>query len=439
MVLILLIGAYSLAYVAYCLAFFFCFSRLRCIFVELGFFPFDFLLIDLLMAKSASSRLLALDIMRGITIAGMILVNNAGSWHRAYEPLRHASWNGLTPTDLVFPFFMFIMGISTYMSLRKSGFSFDRAVVSKIVRRTTVIFLIGIALAWLSNLLYGWLAGGLTFGEAATAWERLRIMGVLQRLALSYGIGALLAVTVRRQWLPWLAGALIVVYAVIISVGNGYEFSERNIIGVVDRAILGESHVYTDRAFSEPMRIDPEGILGVIPSVAHVLIGFMCGALLCGTSDRQRQLNRLFIVGGVLTFGGLLLSYGLPLNKKIWSPTFVLTTCGLASTLLALLIWIIDVRGWKRWTGFFHAFGINPLYLYVQSQVLAYVFGAVQVHTTLAPEGVTNLKGVLYYAVLDPVSGGNAQLASLLWALLFVVLNWLPGYYLQRRKIYIKI
>lgn len=404
-----------------------------------GFSLVIFSLNDLPMAKSAYSRLLALDIMRGITIAGMILVNNAGSWHRAYEPLRHASWNGLTPTDLVFPFFMFIMGVSTYMSLRKSGFSFNRSVVSKIVRRTIVIFLTGIALAWLSNLLYGWLAGGLSFGEAATAWERLRIMGVLQRLALSYGIGALLAVIVRQRLLPWLAGALIVVYAVIITMGNGYEFSEHNIIGVVDRAILGESHVYTDYAFGEPMRLDPEGLLGVIPSVAHVLIGFMCGALLCGTSDRQRQLNRLFIIGAVLTFGGLLLSYGLPLNKKIWSPTFVLTTCGLASTLLALLIWIIDVRGWKRWTGFFHAFGINPLYLYVQSQVLAYVLGAVQVHTTIAPEGVTNLKGVLYYAVLDPISGGNAQLASLLWALLFVAINWLPGYYLQQRRIYIKI
>ncbi len=386
------------------------------------------------------SRLLALDIMRGITIAGMILVNNAGTWHRAYEPLRHAAWNGLTPTDLVFPFFMFIMGVSSYMSLRKTDFRFDRPTVFKILRRTLVIFLIGIGLAWLSGFMYGYFSGTMTLGEAADSWDRLRIMGVLQRLALGYGGGALIAITVRRSWLPWVAAGLIVAYAVIITVGNGYEHSEQNVIGIVDRALFGKSHVYVDRAIpDDPLRLDPEGLLGTIPSVAHVLIGFMCGGLLCGAADRQRQLNRLFIVGAVLTLAGLLLSYALPLNKKIWSPTFVLTTCGLASTLLALLIWIIDVRGWKRWTGFFHAFGINPLYLYVQSQVLAYIFGAVQINTGLAPEGVTNLKGVIYYAILDPLSDGDARLASLVWALLFVVLNWLPGYYLQRRSIYIKI
>lgn len=390
-------------------------------------------------SASQSSRLLALDIMRGITIAGMILVNNAGSWHRAYEPLRHAVWNGLTPTDLVFPFFMFIMGVSTYMSLRKSDFRVQRSTVVRILRRTALIFLIGVALAWLSNFLYGYFAGGMSLGEAASRWSELRIMGVLQRLALGYGFGALLAVTVRHRWLPWLAGGLIVLYAVIITVGNGYEFSERNVVGVVDRALFGSSHVYTDHAFDEPLRLDPEGLLGTIPSVAHVLIGFMCGGLLCGTADRRLQINRLFIVGTILTFTGFLLSYALPLNKKIWSPTFVLTTCGLASSLLALLIWVIDVRGWKRWTGFFHVFGINPLYLYVQSQVLAYIFGAVQIHTAIAPEGVTNIKGLLYYTVLDPLSGGDAQLASLMWALIFILLNWLPGYWLRRRRIYIKI
>lgn len=391
------------------------------------------------MTIQPSKRLLALDIMRGITIAGMILVNNAGSWAPAYEPLRHAQWNGLTPTDLVFPFFMFIMGISTYMSLRKTDFKPDRATILKITRRTAIIFAIGLGLTWLANFMYGYFAGGLSLGEAADSWGRLRILGVLQRLALSYGLGALIAITVKHRYLPWLAGAILAGYAVTMIAGHGFEYSGNNIVAIVDRMIFGTDHMYTDHAFDEPLVLDPEGLLGTLPSVAHVLIGFICGGLICGTKDRQLQLNKLFIIGAVLTFTGLLLSYGIPMNKKVWSPTFVLTTCGMAATLLALLIWIIDVKGYRRWTGFFHAFGINPLYLYTQSAVLACVFGAVQVSTSLSPEGFTSLKGLFYLTVLDPLCGHDAQLASCIWALLFVIINWIPGYILKRRNIYIKI
>lgn len=390
---------------------------------------------------SKMQRVMAVDVMRGITLAGMILVNNAGSWSRAYEPLRHAPWHGLTPTDLVFPFFMFIMGVSTYLSMSKRGFKATPGTLGRIARRAAVIFLVGLMLTWISNLMYGYLADGKSLAEAADSFGRLRILGVLQRLALSYGLGALVAVTVRRRWLPWVAGGLLVAYAVIMWLGNGYEYgADDNVVAAVDRAVVGADHMYRDRAYGEPWVFDPEGLLSTLPSVAHVLIGFLCGALLVETADRCRQMNRLFLVGTVMTVAGLLLSYGIPLNKKVWSPTFVLTTCGLASSLLAVLIWVIDVRGWRGgWTAPFRVFGLNPLYLYVQSGVLAYTFGAVQVHTALAPEGVCNLKGWFYYAVLDPVCCGDAQLASLVWALLFVGLNWLPGYWLYRRGISIRI
>ncbi|MDE7387022.1 MAG: DUF5009 domain-containing protein [Muribaculaceae bacterium] len=390
------------------------------------------------MKTQKNKRLLALDIMRGMTIAGMILVNNAGNWASAYDPLRHAKWNGLTPTDLVFPFFMFMMGISTYMSLRKGNFSPTRPTVTKIMRRAIVIFAIGLGLTWLSNFMFGYFANGMTLGEAANSFARLRILGVLQRLALSYGAGALLAVTLRHKWLPWVAGLLLASYTVIMIAGNGFEYADCNIIARVDRAVFGANHMYTDRAFGEPFTFDPEGLLSTLPSIAHVLIGFICGSLICATTDRSRQINRLFIVGTIMTFTGLLFSYGLPLNKKVWSPTFVLTTCGLAAQLLALLIWIIDVRGYRRWTGFFHAFGINPLYLYVQSCVLAYILYSVRVPSPVG-DGTVGINGWIYYTVLDPLSGHNAQLASLLWALGFVLLNWIPGYILQRRHIYIKI
>lgn len=391
------------------------------------------------MSQKTSHRLLALDIMRGITIAGMILVNNAGHWAHAYEPLRHSKWHGLTPCDLVFPFFMFIMGVSTYMSLRKSGFTLSRTTLARIVRRTVTIFAIGLGLTWLSRFLYGTLAGGMSVAEAANCFSDIRILGVLQRLALSYGIGALIAVTVKTRLMPWIAGGLLVVYAVILMIGHGYEFSDMNVVAVIDRAVIGDAHMYVDWAYGEPFIFDPEGLIATLPSVAHVLIGFMCGRLICETHDMQERLTRLFIVGTILTFTGLLLSYGMPINKKLWSPTFVLTTCGLATMLLALLVWIVDVKGWQRWARGFMAFGINPLYLYVQAAVLAYLCGAIQVHTGLSESGVTNLAGCVYLAWLRPMCGGNAQLASCVWAILFVIVNWIPGYLLWRKKIYIKI
>lgn len=388
------------------------------------------------LSQDSNKRLLALDIMRGITIAGMILVNNAGTWAHAYAPLRHAAWNGLTPTDLVFPFFMFIMGVSTYLSLRKSDFRPTRQVICKILRRAIVIWAIGLGLAWLSMWLKGLLVDGKSLYEATMTFGDIRILGVLPRLGICYGIGALLAVTVKHRALPWIVGGALVVYAIILIIGDGFTYGDSNILARVDRSVIGDNHMYRDRSFGEPFIFDPEGFVSTLPSVAHVLIGFLVGGIICKTRDRSELLNKLFIIGATLTFCGFLLSYGLPLNKKVWSPTFVLTTCGLACSLLALLIWIIDVKGWKRWCGFFHAFGVNPLYLYVQSCVLAYLLSDILVNTS---HGLIPLKGAFYYGVLSPVTGGDAQLASCMWAILFVIINWLPGYFLYHKRIYIKI
>ena len=155
--------------------------------------------------------------------------------------------------------------------------------------------------------------------------------------------------------------------------------------------------------------------------------------------DNRERICRLFIVGTVLTFAGLLLSYGMPLNKKIWSPTFVLTTCGLASSLLALLIWIIDMRGHRRWCRFFEVFGINPLFLYCLAAVLSVLSGVVKVPWAEAETGVISIKGWIYNAVCVPCAGGNETLASLLFAVAFVLLNWCVGLVLYKKKIYIKI
>lgn len=376
-------------------------------------------------------RLLSLDILRGITIAGMILVNNPGSWGSIYAPLRHAEWHGLTPTDLVFPFFMFIMGVSTYMSLRKYDFRLTGASLLKVVRRSVVIFLIGIAIAWLSLTLRR-ISSGSGVMEAMIKFDHIRMLGVMPRLAICYGVGSLMALSMHRKALAWTVAALLAVYAAVLLLCNGLIFSADNIIAVIDRAVLGEAHMYSDTVDGITLKFDPEGLLSTIPSICHMLIGYLCGAMLMQTTDNRERTLRLFIVGAVLTFAGMLLSYGCPINKKIWSPTFVLTTCGLASTLLALLIWVIDIRGHRRWCRFFESFGVNPLFMYCLGAVLSILFGFISV-------GGTSLHAWLYADVWTPLAGGDKVLGSLLYALAFVALNWCVGFILYKKKIYIKI
>ena len=383
-------------------------------------------------------RLLALDILRGITIAGMILVNNPGSWGHIYAPLEHASWNGLTPTDLVFPFFMFIMGVSTYFSLRKYDFKFSRSAALKILRRTVVIFMIGWAIAWFGISLRG-LLNGKAVCDAMFDFSHLRFLGVMPRLALCYGTGALLALWIKHKYLPWLIAGILAVYSVLLIVGNGFCFSDSNIISIVDHKILGANHMYADTIDGVTLKFDPEGLLSALPSIAHMLIGFICGAWLVAIKDNRDRINRLFILGTILTFTGFLLSYGMPINKKIWSPTFVLTTCGLASSFLGLLIWIIDIKGHKRWCRFFEVFGINPLFLYCLGSVLSIIIGAVKVPWAAAESGLISIKGWLYQGILMPMCGDDATLASLFFAILFVIANWLVGLILYKKKIYIKI
>ncbi len=387
--------------------------------------------------KKNHNRILALDVMRGITIAGMILVNNPGSWSHIYTPLEHASWNGLTPTDLVFPFFMFIMGMSTYISLKKYNFSFSWPTLAKILRRTVVIFAIGLAIAWLGLTLRG-IYSEATLVEAVFNFDHIRILGVMPRLAICYGVASIVAITLNRRWLPWVIGLLLGVYTVLLLIGAGWEFSLDNIISRVDHAVLGENHMYADTIDGVCLKFDPEGLLSTIPSIAHTLLGFWCGMKMMTLHDNRDRALTLFLVGTVLTFTGFLLNYGFPINKKIWSPTFVLTTCGLASSLLALLIWVIDIKKHKKWCTFFRVFGVNPLFLYVQGAVLSLLFGLVRIPCPAAQAGYTTVHGWYYNDVLVPAVT-DATFASLLYAVTFIMLNWAIGYILYAKKIYIKI
>lgn len=389
-----------------------------------------------------SNRLLALDVLRGLTVACMILVNNPGSWGNVFAPLRHASWNGLTPTDLVFPFFMFIMGVSMYLSLRKYDFSFSREAVFKIFRRAVVIFLISMGINWFKILFSAlWDVGNVElsvwqrFTANAFPFEYIRIPGVLQRLALSYLGAALISLWVKPKYYWTVIISILAGYLVILLAGHGLVRSEANVIGVVDRAVFGENHIL--RAYSPEKTLfgfDPEGLLSTLPCFAHVLIGMYMGYVLAKVKDNGERIQTLFIYGTVMAFVGLLVNYGCPINKNIWSPTYVLVTCGFASQLLALFIYVIDMKGYRRWSRPFEAFGVNPLFLYVLSEILSVVLGTVCFHY----QGeLISVKGFICSVFLQ--SWLAPQWASLAYALIFVAVHWVVADVLYRRKIYIKI
>lgn len=381
-----------------------------------------------------TERLMSLDVLRGLTVAGMILVNNPGDWGNIYAPLKHAEWNGLTPTDLVFPFFMFVMGISMSFSLRKFDYRPTREFLVKLVRRTAVLFVLGVALSWVSLVLSRWVSaeGSYSWTQILFPFQQVRIWGVLQRLALSYFFASLLVVAVRnRTLLACLGGGVLLVYWVILAFGHGFELSARNVIAVVDKALVGENHMYLEW-LPDGGRIvfDPEGLVSTLPGIVHVLIGFFCGSLLLRPISVNEKIARLAVACSVLLIAGFLLGYACPINKKIWSPSYVLVTCGFAMLLLILLMWIIDVCKKHRWCYPFRAFGCNPLFIYVFASFLAIVLETI-------PCGDLSIKDQVYvwiagWAVIP-------QLASLIYALLYVAFNGLLACLLLKREIFIKV
>lgn len=374
----------------------------------------------------------------------MIMVNNPGSWEFVFSPLRHASWDGLTPTDLVFPFFMFIMGVSMFLSLRKYNFELSAESVKKILKRTVLIFLVGYGLNWFGHSM-GYVKSlqseGVPMLESIargfTDFQNVRILGVMQRLAFAYGIGSLVGLSIKHKHILLLAATILVGYWALLGFTNSMVLSENNLIAVIDKALFGAERMYHDSlADGTIVAFDPEGLLSVLGSVGHVLLGFYAGKLIMDSKkNNELIIRRLFIYGTILLFAGLLLQYGCPINKKIWSSTFALTTCGFGSLLLGLLIWIIDINGKKEWSLFFESFGINPLYLYVQAGILSSIIS----FCTWFPgaEGVTTFKGYMYNDVFSPLFGAVG--GSLAWALFYVILNWIPGYYLYKKQIYIKL
>lgn len=353
-------------------------------------------------------RLVSLDVLRGLTVAFMIIVNNAGG-KLSYAQLRHSQWHGLTMCDLVLPFFLFIVGISTYISLRKFNFTASRPTIIKILRRSVLIFVIGLAICWFDHICEG------DFFPIDT----LRIPGVLQRIAICYLAVSLIAVTVRHSLLLWVIIGLLVVYSVILWLGNGFDCNSDNILAVVDRNLVGEAHLY------HKSPVDPEGFLSSISAIAHTLIGFYVGSIFIGSTPLPRKIKLLASLSVLLAVAGLLMSLSMPFNKRIWSPSYTVMTCAIATAVLAVLMFLIDYKGYRRATPFFLVFGVNPLFLYVVSEVLAIVIGALKVKP--------HIYGAILTVVPDP------YVASAIYSLAFMLLLFAIGYPLYRRRIYIKI
>lgn len=363
------------------------------------------------MTTNKKQRLVSLDLLRGLTVAMMILVNNG--YGESFSQLRHVEWNGMTVCDLVFPFFLFMVGVSTYLSLRKTQFKPTPYVLRKIVKRAVLLFLIGLAINWFDHAIGG---DVLCFGH-------LRIWAVLQRIALCYLAASLFAIYANHKYtIPTIVG-LLVIYILIITLGNGYAFdAEANILAQVDLHLFGYDHLY------HKSPVDPEGLVNTIPAIAHTLIGFLCGKLVCSKVSPKEKVRNIFIFGLLLTIAGFALSLWLPLNKRIWSPSFVLATCGLAMLLLALIMkieqWAPSSMNKGGWVVLL-VFGMNPLFLYVLSEFMAIIFGHFGIST------------IIFDSIHSVVSA--PKWASLCYALTFVLLNWLVGYVLYRKKIFIKI
>lgn len=336
-------------------------------------------------------RVQAIDVLRGITLAFMVLVNLPGSWSAIFPILRHAPWNGMTPTDFIFPNFLFVMGVSMFFSLRKQNFTLS----GKMLKRFLLLLGIGLLINLTSHLVYG--------------TETVRFTGVLPRFALCFGASALVVCKVPHKNIPWIVAGLLVAYSALLLLGNGYEYGPDNILSRVDRAVLGK-HMYNDNG------IDPEGLLSTLPAIAHTLIGFLVGKTLA--SGDFRKLDSL---GTALLVAGLLLQYLLPLNKKIWSPTFVLVACGIGTLLLSLLHYVLDEHQWWKHTGFFKVFGSNAIYCYLMSDVLTWTY---------------SLTGFRSWAM--EVMGVNPW-TSLLFAVFSVLVVFLTALPLYRRKIFLKL
>jgi predicted acyltransferase len=371
-------------------------------------------------------RLASLDVFRGATIAAMILVNNPGDGSKTYAPLDHAPWHGWTPTDLIFPFFLFIVGVAIALVLGpRRDEAGQGALVRKIWRRAAVIFLLGLALNW--------------FPYYTVNWERARIPGVLQRIAIVYLVTALAYLRLGTRARVILCAALLAGYGAILAFvpapgGVAGDLSpEGNVAFALDHRVLG---AHTWRYAPGPG--DPEGILSTLGAIVSGLAGLFIGDALRRESDPRRSMRTMLMWGFAAVAAGWLLGHIQPINKNLWTPAHVLFTTGAALLLIAPLHAFVDGRApAPRWTRPFEIFGLNSILVFVGSGALARLLGLIKVGDDAAPGGKISLQKWLYASFFAPVFPD--YIASLAWAIANILL-WLAVLaWLDRKRIYLKV
>ena len=402
--------------------------------------------------KRTRERLLSLDVFRGLTVAGMLLVNDPGTWSAIYPPLEHAEWHGWTPTDLIFPFFLFIVGVTTHLSLsaRRARGDDDGDIRKQILRRGALIFLVGFLLNGFPFFTWGDVSGVAdpSFGQRIV--DRLyhwRIMGVLQRIGLAYTCAALLTYRATTRRIIVTVAALLVGYWIAMTLlpvpGTGgtlggllLNAGPTTMAAYWDRVVLDWSRFgLGNHLWTGSVTWDPEGLLSTVPAVCTAMLGTLAGRWIGSDRSLFERISGLFAAGCLGMTFGMIWNWAFPINKGIWTSSYVVFTAGMACVSIATIMWIVDVHGVKRWTSFFVIYGTNPLIAFVGSGLVArLIYSVIAVNYGGAKVPLqTAMYRSMFASWLSPVN------ASLAFALCFVGLWFGVLYVLYRRRIFLKL
>ena len=366
------------------------------------------------------SRFLSLDILRGITLAAMILVNTSGNGTYTYGPLKHADWHGFTPTDLVFPTFLFMVGVAMRFSFKAFNYTLSPSVRIKIVKRTLLLFVINYIIFYIPFLDF--------------TWENLRYLNVLPRIALSYCAISFITLSVPKHWLTPINISILLVYWVILTVfgdsGAAYELGS-NAVRKLDLLLFGPTHLY----HGDGIPFDPEGFLSTLPALSTCLFGYQVSLFLEKQRDAQKPALISLLVWGIgLITLALLWNQSFPINKKLWTSSFVLLCAGIDFILIGALNWWIEVKERNFANTFFLVFGTNSILAYAISEVLTIQMSNVQIQEG---SGTTSLSNWLYWHIFEPVFGKfNGSLA---YAICFILVCWSLCYFCYKRKWFLKV
>lgn len=383
-----------------------------------------------------NQRFYSLDVFRGATVALMILVNNPGSWGHIFPPLEHAAWHGVTPTDLVFPFFLFAVGNAMAFVMPRLEAAGEGKFWFKVIKRSLLIFFIGLFLNWFPFIKYND-AGDIVL----KSFDNLRIFGVLQRIAVCYFFASIIVHFFKVRG-SFVAGAFILLayWFLCIAANPSDPFSLNGWFGTgVDKAVLGEKHMY----HGEGVAFDPEGLMNSFAAIVQVILGYLVGNYILQKGKTQEMLNGLFVAGCVLVFAGFCWDMVFPLNKKIWTSSYTIYTTGLALLILSVMIYLIEFKGSKGWwSRFFDVFGKNALFIFAMSALIPKTCWLIRISNGLTDAGKPKYLNPLswfYENICKPILPADPRIGSLIYALCFIGMMWFLAWVLDKRKIYIKV